>query len=77
LIIKFNGTKKQIKWIIKIPLVTAKCIRVIGHVLNVELKSLNYHFNLMGQDRFSAVIVTGKKDKIVQDDSSLKNYSIT
>jgi len=42
---------------------------VIGRALNAARKLPNYHFNRTETDRFFAVIATGKKCKIVPDDS--------
>lgn len=45
-----------------------RCSKEIGPAHNAELQSLNYHSNRAETGHFFAVIATGKKCKVVQDD---------
>lgn len=48
-------------------LVVVKCIKGIGLVLNVVLKSLNFHSNQMALDQFFAETVTEIEDEVAVD----------
>jgi hypothetical protein len=61
-------TKKCIKWIKEIHLVSEKCIREIGPAANAVLRLPNYLLSQMVQGRYTAAIATELKGKITQDE---------
>lgn len=52
-------------------LVVVKCIKGIGLVLNVVLKSLNFHSNQMALDQFFAETVTEIEDEVAVVDLTM------
>jgi hypothetical protein len=64
------------QWVIKITPETERCTKAIGAARNAALKLPNYLLSQMETDLFSAVIVTDRREMIVQDDSNQENILI-